>query len=483
MGSKSGPPAPDYRAAAEEEAKASKENLTQQTWANRANQTTPWGSLTWGSESAVDPSTGQNVTKWTQNVDVDPRLQGAVDSQMALQTGRSQLAGGMLGRAQQEFAQPMDWTRFGSPHQGPQAGSLNPTTTPFGFGTQTPQLNAQMGQGVGGIQRGLDFGGVQDVQGSGQQRQRAEDAIYKSMTSRLDPQWEQRQRQMETQLANQGITRESGAYDRAAQQFGMDRNDAYAAAQLAAINQGGTEAQRNYGMDLGLRQQQVGEIGQQGMFGNQAQQQAFGQSLGAGQANNAALQGMFGMGMQRDAFGLGRQQQAFGQQQAAGAQNFQQQLQATQYANQLRQQQMAEEMQRRGFTLNEINAIISGQQVNTPQFQGYGQAGVAQAPQYMAAAQNQYGASLDAYNAKQGGLNSLFGAAGQLGSAFMLSDRRVKRIGKRVGTHPRGFGVYRLRYIGEAQERLGVIAQEVQRVAPELVIEHKGLLAVNYGAM
>jgi hypothetical protein len=61
----------------------------------------------------------------------------------------------------------------------------------------------------------------------------------------------------------------------------------------------------------------------------------------------------------------------------------------------------------------------------------------------------------------------------------------LKRIGERVGTHPRGFGIYRLRYIGERTPRLGVIAQEVRRVAPELVKvqAHTGLLMVNYAAL
>ncbi len=79
MGKKSGPPAPDYTAAANAQADASKDNLTQQTWANRPTQNTPWGSSTWQSQSAIDPSTGKPVTQWTNNVTVDPRLQGALD--------------------------------------------------------------------------------------------------------------------------------------------------------------------------------------------------------------------------------------------------------------------------------------------------------------------------------------------------------------------------------------------------------------------
>jgi hypothetical protein len=86
----------------------------------------------------------------------------------------------------------------------------------------------------------------------------------------------------------------------------------------------------------------------------------------------------------------------------------------------MRQQQLAEEMQRRGFSLNEINAIISGQQVGMPQFSGYNQAGAAQPVDYMGAAHAQYGAAQDAYQNKQAGMNALLGAAGQFGRAFMF---------------------------------------------------------------
>ena len=57
-------------------------------------------------------------------------------------------------------------------------------------------------------------------------------------------------------------------------------------------------------------------------------------------------------------------------------------------------------MAQRGFSLNEMNALLSGQQVQSPQFAGYNQAGVAQAPDYLGAMSGQYGAQTDAANAK-----------------------------------------------------------------------------------
>ena len=67
-----------------------------------------------------------------------------------------------------------------------------------------------------------------------------------------------------------------------------------------------------------------------------------------------------------------------------------------------RQQGVAEMLQQRGTTLNEINALLGGQQVKTPQQPSFAQAGLAAGPDYLQAAQSQYGADLNAYNAQQG---------------------------------------------------------------------------------
>lgn len=568
MGKKSGPPAPDYTAAAEKTAESQNNQLLQQTWANRADQINPWGSQTWSAEKGIDPATGKPITNWTQTTKVAPELQHALDSQLELQSGRSDLANSLFPRAQQEFGQAMDWSGV-TPWSGvPQSQQTNAITSPFGFGPQrqaidtsrqfgpqvdqsrqqapnvnqtlqrAPQLNTQLGRGAGDVQRGLDFGGVQDVEGSGAQRQRAEDAIYQSAASRLDPQWTKQQQALETDLANRGISVNSEAYSRAMDDFQRGKTDAYQQAQMAAITGGGAEAQRNFGMDIGLRQQQVGEIGQQGQFGNAAQAQAYQQMLAGGQASNEAMQQQFGMGSQARQqqlaaqqaafgmgsqareqqlgaqqaafgfgaqgraqqlaaqqaayqqslsgaqFGLGRQQQAFGQQQASNQQNFSQGLQQAQFQNQMRQNQIAEAMQQRGFSLNEINAIISGQQVGMPSFQGYNQAGLGQGVDYSGAASQQFQAGMDKQNmANQATGQLMQGIGGMASTAMMFSDRRVKRDIRRIGKHPRGFGIYRYRYIGERGERIGVIAQEVQRVAPELVGSVRGVLQVDYSRL
>jgi hypothetical protein len=426
MGKKSGPATPDYTGAANAQAQASQDNTTAQTWANRPDQTSPFGNMTWQAQTVKDPTTGKDVTKWTQNTTLDPKIQGALDSQLGVQQGRSDLAAGMMPGVSNTLGQPLDYSGFQQLSQGPNAGNFS--TTP------------------GQVQGSLDFSGAQGIGDSGAQRQRAEQAAYASQTANLDPQFASQQRAMETDLANRGISRNSAAYSRAMDDFGRNKQNAYSQANLNAINAGGTEAQRNYGMDMGLRQQQVGEIGQQGNFANSAQ-------------------GMM-----------------FGQNQSANAQNYSQQMQSANYQNQLRQQQIAEAQQQRGQGLNEMNALLGGQQVTNPQFQNFGQSGAAQSPDYVSAMNAQYQGSLNSQSNKNAMFGDILGGVSQ-GLGMYFSDRRVKRDVRRIGTHPRGFGIYRYCYIGERGERVGVMAQDVRRFVPEAVRDLGGVLAVNYAML
>lgn len=279
MGKKSSPPPPDYTGAAQAQAAASKEAVTAQTWANRPTQNTPWGTSSWDTKTVKDPTTGQDVTHWTENISITPETQAALDSQMAIQQGRSQLAESMFPRMQNELGTAMDWSQYGDP---------------TGLSTNPEQY-----------------------------RQQAIDNAMQQFESRADPRYARMEDQLRTRMANQGITQGSEAYNQAMEEFGQGREDAYRQAQMSAIGMGGAEAQRMQGMDI------------------------------------------------------------------AG----------TDYANKIRQQQMTEEMQQRGFSMNEINAALTGQQVAMPQMPGFQNAGLAQTPNLLGAAQSQYDAALGASNA------------------------------------------------------------------------------------
>ena len=60
------------------------------------------------------------------------------------------------------------------------------------------------------------------------------DSIYGRAISRLDPQFAQREAALKTQLANQGLTMGSEAYNNELQRFGNERSDAYGQARYAA---------------------------------------------------------------------------------------------------------------------------------------------------------------------------------------------------------------------------------------------------------
>jgi hypothetical protein len=334
-----------------------------------------------------------------------------------------------MDRVGSEYAKPFDYSNL------PQ--TYNPPAP--------KNLNTSLGQQD--IQRGLNFG---DNPAMPQYDTGYRDQIANQLMERMQPQFDRQQNSLETQLANQGFERGSQGYKQALD----DLQERQSRERFNALDTAGSEAQRLYQMQMGARQQGMQEDQLAGNFANQASQQAFQQDMAAGQYGNNALQ-------------------------------TQQNMDAA-YANQmnvLRQQAIAEQAQRRGMSLNEMNALLTGQQVSMPNMPSFNQAGISQTPQLMDAAKNQYSAAMDAYNAQQQQQANMMGGLTSLAStAMMFSDKRLKRNIKRVGDHPIGVGVYEYELFGYKQR--GVLAQEVLAVRPDLVKQHaSGFLMVNYGGL
>lgn len=589
MGKKSAPPAPDYTGAVNAQADASARNTAAQTAANRPNINTPWGSMAWSNTPGAD---GQD--SWTANVTLSPEQQQALNSQQAIQQGRSNAAQGLLGQVQQGFNTPMNWDNLpgrannmgapalqsgwqdaqmagqgvsgsiapGSQQMQGSVGGQRPNTL-FGFsGSQGPVQN-QSGNSIqssfaggssptrsgaqgGDIQRGLS-------QSAGDWRQTAQNAVEQYQA----PQLAQRRAAAQTELANQGITQGSEAWRNAMR----DVNDSESRAGLQAVAAGRDEASMLFGQDLSA-----------GQFGNNAQQQAFGQdfsnagmgnslnqqqymqNMGMGQFGNAAnaqgwaqglqgnqqgfnqalqgaqftnqaigddfnrgLQGanlannvnqqQFGQNALNSQFGNQAQQQRwnqvmqraqFGDQQIMN--HFNMGMQAGNFNNANRQQAIGEEQMRRGQPLNELNALLSGQQVGMPQMPNFSQSGRADTPNYFGAQQAQYNAALDGSNARNGmmggamnGLFQLGGAAmdnGGWGNLFSMggSLREYKTNVSRVGTHDKlGIGIYRWDYLPEYAVKwgigshIGVMADELKEVLPDAVtLDSDGDVVVDY---
>ena len=64
------------------------------------------------------------------------------------------------------------------------------------------------------------------------------------------------------------------------------------------------------------------------------------------------------------------------------------------------------------------------------------------------------------------------------------SDRRLKTGVARVATLSSGVGLYRFKYLWDATEYVGVMAQEVQEIVPAAVVEGAdGFLRVDYAKL
>lgn len=446
------PKPPDYTAAAEKQADASEDITRDQTYANRPTQITPWGDVDWTTQAVIDPGSGEWTTRWIQEMSLDPDAQAALDDQQAITRGRSNLALSMLGRTQDEFGPMMDWNQF----------------TPIQAAPTAPQYSTQGLQGIGptGVQQDVDFSGAYQVGDPESVRQRAEDAIYGRASSRLDPMWGNRQSDLEIQLRNQGLSPQDEAYRKAMGEFERNRTDAYQTAMNEAIMGGGAESDRMFGQMMQRRGMDTGEVMSQGTFRNQAAEALFGQQ---GRTREQQLNEMLRLGNAQ----------------------MSDQITAANYANTARQQQIAEQMQRRGFTLNEINAILTGQQVAQPSMPSFNTAERSETPQYLNAAQSQFQDNLASFNAEQQAIQGMMSGAGSMaGGMMMMSDRRLKDDVVRIGSLGK-VGLYKWQWnrlahmIGcDKLPNVGVIAQEVALVIPHAV--HRlanGLFAVDYSKL
>ena len=281
MGGKSGP---DYGDLAVQQGEANEGVVRNQTYANRPTQYTPWGYTSWDATPYTDPGSGEQTTKWSQTTGLSPELQDIYNKQLAIQGGRSDVAGMLTGRMGAEFGAHQDWR------------GLNPIG-------QVPTNQFTLPE--------------PDMQDPYQTRQKAEDAMYNQAQSRLLPQQQSERQALEIKMRNQGIGPEDEAWKSQMMDMGRRHNDANNQAIWSSVGEGRNESGQMFGQELA------------------SNQNAYNQALGANQAN------------------------------------FGQALQGSQYANQIRQQQITEAMTKRGFSLNEINALLSGQQVGMPQMPNF----------------------------------------------------------------------------------------------------------------
>lgn len=256
MGKPSAPPPPDYAALAQQQGIENRDTANFNTNLNRADQITPYGSMTWTMKPGADPQNPQ-PGDYIQTMTLSPEQQKLLDSQNAISQSYADTAQAGLSRVGEAMATPFNTSNL------PALRTAGSYTAP----------NQQ-----------IDTSGLNDISGDyAQQRQAVQDAIMSRANTSLDA----NENAMRTRLINQGVEQGSDAWNREMQIAGQNRNDAI----MQAILAGGQEQSRLAGLDLAKRGQLYSEAANNASFGNQAALQQFQAGLqGAGFDNQARQQ-------------------------------------------------------------------------------------------------------------------------------------------------------------------------------------------------
>lgn len=147
-----------------------------------------------------------------------------------------------------------------------------------------------------------------------------------------------------------------------------------------------------------------------------------------------------------------------------------------------RAQQLQETFARRNQPINEVTALLSGSQLQAPNFNVFQPQG-APITDNARIINDIYQGELNAYGTQMSGYNSLMGGLFKLAGSI-ISDVRLKTDLELVGEQ-NGFGLYAFRYLWDepGTERIGHIAQEVLQSRPDAVENMNGIYAVNYAAL
>lgn len=202
------PAAPDPSATVAAQGAANKETAIAQARLNQVDEYTPYGSSVY--EDLGEEIDG--VQRFKRTTTLDPAQQAIVDQQTGMTQDLNTLASDQIGRVETALAD--DFTYDGMP--------AAPTSDSAA-------------------------------------RQQTIDSLYSQFSSRLDPRFEQEKRAMETQMANQGISLGSDAWNESMDNFNRGRNDAYTSAMNQAVASGGAEQSRIFGLQSSARERAIQE--------------------------------------------------------------------------------------------------------------------------------------------------------------------------------------------------------------------------------
>jgi hypothetical protein len=221
-------------------------------------------------------------------------------------------------------------------------------------------------------------------------RSNIEQTLFDRQLGLLQPEFTRQSQDLQQNLADRGIPITSQAYNDATNRLQSQQGEQLQRLAQQATLAAGQESDRIVNQARGIRGQQFGERAAAGEFGLASQGQGFSQAAANAQLANAARQ---------DAVAN--------------------QLLSNQIANQQRSREIAERNATRGQNFNELAALLGGQQVQQPSFFAPGTVDTQGAfAAQQAAQQNAYNQAMANQSANLGGL---FGLAGNLGSAYLLS--------------------------------------------------------------
>lgn len=185
------------------------------------------------------------------------------------------------------------------------------------------------------------------------------------------------------------------------------------------------------------------------------------------QENDARLQTILAGGQE--------QSRLFGDALAGRQQGYNELLNSGNFGNNAKTGMFGMELAGRAAPINEISSLMSGSQVNQPNYANTPQPGVA-GVDYAGLVQNQYQQQMQQ---RQNMLSGLFGLGSSIAGIF--SDARLKEDAVRIGTTDGGVPIYTYRYRGEPETHMGVMAQDLLDKQPEAVnLDPSGYYRVRY---
>jgi hypothetical protein len=429
FGGNDAPAAPDPYAVANAQGAANIDAARITTALNRANQVTPYGSLTWaqggsgydktGYDNALkawqdaggtgtkpeQSSYGYNPDAWTSTVTLDPRIQSLLDSSLATSQGLQGAIDSSLANTTSTLSQPLN-----------APGSININGIRSGVEKRYTDLQPSL-QGATDLamaSRGdmasqlsrlrnlysqdFNYNSAPAMPTADESTRKAvEDALYSRATARLDPRFSQAQDQLNSSLAAQGITQGSEAYNRELQNFNNSRNDAYSSAMNDAITGSDDAMQRLFNMGLQARQQGVNEANTLRTLPTQEAAALAGISNGLDTAS-------------RNWYGAETAQETAKDNSTANRFNMERTNNQDRFNNTIAV---------RNQILNELNALRTGAQAQTPQFGNTNSGAQVAASPLAQSVYNSYQGDLANYQTGVGSNNAMLGGLTSLGGAAM----------------------------------------------------------------